>query len=355
MVDYNTEQVANLESTLKQQMKKINNLRKEVRNLKFVPIEPAGYYSSITYKSFDGGSLKLRFDPLEMDWIEVADSNRHTKLRFVIPVGDGLEKNDFKGVEEIPLIKNFLHMLGASKLSEASEIYKTSNDLMEIAEFACIFDKIVNSSPDDKTIVMKDGYLRTKKIKAERLVKLKDLLKKQKSFVMLVGVAKTSKIVSMLSTALFLEKKIPANQMGYIKVPVELELKAYKWSGSGKIGKQTKGLNYTFGGLYIAKLSKLGNVLVTIEIPEVYSEQEASEIISYLATDSKYSYPVLGYPQTIMRAHEAAVRIGFPASIIKDRIMQQVKKIGDDYFNSYLRDGWLYRDFVDKGVLGGVK
>lgn len=353
MVTYEIGDIANLDSTLKKQTEKLKKLRAKVKDLKFIPIEAAGYYSSIAYKSFDGGMLKIRFEPLEIDLIEVADSNGNTKLSFVVPLGDELEKADFKDVEKIVLINNFLLTLGVSSLAEASEIYRDSNALMEIAEFACIFDKITNSSPEEKLIVMKDGFLRTKKIKAELLDKLKEVLKKQKNHVKLVGVAKTSKIVSMLSTALFLEKKIPFNKMGYIKIPIELELKAYKWSGKGKIGKKTKRLDYAFGSLYIVKLSKLGNVLVTVEIPEVYSEEDVVEIISYLAKDSRYSYPVLGYPQTIMRAHEAAVRIGLPASIVKDKILDRIKKIGGPTFNAYLRDGWLFRDLVDKGVLGG--
>ena len=77
--------------------------------------------------------------------------------------------------------------------------------------------------------------------------------------------------------------------------------------------------------------------------------------MSYLAKDSKYSYPVLGYPQTIMRAHEAAVRIGLPASIIKEKIIERIRELSDPEVKTFLRDGWLFRDFIDKGVLGGER
>lgn len=353
MTNYDIEDIANLESTLKKQTGKLDELRTEVRNLKFVPVEAAGYYSAIAYKSFDGGMFKLSFDPLEIDVIEVADSNGNTKLKFAVPIGDELEKADFGSIEELLIIKKFLSILGVDNLTEVSEILRDPGTLMEIAEFACIFDKIASASAEEKTIVMKDGFLRTKKIKSELLDKLRDILKSRKSHIKLVGVAKTSKIVSLLSTALFLERKIPSNQIGYIKIPAELELRVYTWSGKGKIGEKTKKLFYAFGGLYIVKLSKLGNVLVTVEIPENYSKEEVTEIISYLAKDSRYSYPVLGYPQTIMRAHEAAVRIGLPASIVKDRILERVKELSDPTVRAFLRDGWLFKDFVDKGVLGG--
>src|SRR5207247_2697104 len=131
----------------------------------------------------------------------------------------------------------------------------------------------------------------------------------KKEFAKLVGVSKTSAVLSLLSTALHLEKKIPVNSVGYVKVPLDLELRAYRWTGRGNIDLMSaKPLYYAFGELYIAKLAKNSNLLVTIEIPKdletgkaIYSEEEVNEIISYLAKDSKTSYPVIGYPQTIMR------------------------------------------------------
>lgn len=352
-IDYDINTITNLEHILETQTKKLENLRTEVKKLEFVPIESAGYYSSIAYKSFDGGMFKLNFNPLEIDVIEIADSNGNTKLKFAVPLSEELDKTDLRSIEELPIINKFLSILRVSSLVEASEVLKDPKTLMEIGEWACIFDKITTASHEEKTIVMKDGLLRTKKIKSELIGKLKGLLENKKGHVMLVGVAKTSKIVSLLSTALILEKKIPPNQIGYIKIPLELELKVYTWSGKGLIRGRIESLNYAFGAIYIVKLSKLRNILVTVEIPNNYTKEEITEIISYLAKDSKYSYPILGYPQTIMRAHEAAVRVGLPASIVKDKILERVKELSDQEVKTFLRDGWLFREFVDRGVLGG--
>jgi hypothetical protein len=345
---------------LQNQVKKLERLRKEVRELTFIPVEPAGYYSSIAYKSFDGGMFRLYLEPLEIDLIDVADSNGNVKLNFVAPVSEmkeGInEKIDFSNIEKISEINKLLQILGVTRLADASEILKDPGTLMEIAEFACIFDKLTTVSKDEKTLIMKDGFLRTKKIKAELLKVLKQIIQANKKHVKLVGVTKTSKIVSLLSTALFLEKKIPSNKIGYIEIPLHLELETYDWSGSGRINpERNQPLNYAFGSLYIAKLSRLSNILVTVEIPNVYSKEDVTEIISYLAKDSMYSYPVLGYPQTIMRAHEAAVRIGLPASIVKDKIFERIRELSDPETRVFLRDGWTFRDIVDKGVLGGER
>ena len=62
---------------------------------------------------------------------------------------------------------------------------------------------------------------------------------------------------------------------------------------------------------------------------------------------------MIGYPQTIMRAHEAAVRLGFPASLLRDELRDKILENLDKDAKEFVRDAWLLIDFVDKGVLGG--
>ena len=86
---------------------------------------------------------------------------------------------------------------------------------------------------------------------------------------------------------------------------------------------------------------------------EIYSEREIIEILAHLAKDSAYSYPVLGYPQTIMKAHEAAARVGFPASVVRDKIMDKLRDLLDEDGRDFMRDSSVLTEFVNKGVLGG--
>ena len=238
---------------------------------------------------------------------------------------------------------------------------------MEISEWACIFDRLTADN-QDPVIILKDGLLRTKVIKANEksnyVRALREIVEQKKENAKLVGVSKTSTIVSLLSTALFLEKKIPPDSIGYVKIPLELEAKAYQWTGRGSTKVDTKNpkpLYYAFGELYIAKLARNSNLLVTVEIPKnlesgenIYTDEEVSDIMSHLAKDSKYSYPVIGYPQTIMRAHETAVRLGFPASILRDEFRDRIfESLDDKDAKEFVRDAWLLMDTVDKGVLGG--
>lgn len=354
------EDIQNLNQIIQKQKEKMVKLRELVRKLKFIPVDPVGNYSCITYKAIDGGKMKVEFDPFEMDLIDIADSNGREILKFVTPkgtIGGKLTSDDFLFLNEIPQIRKFVNILGEDTVAEISKILSESRTAMEIAEYACIFERFTADFVDP-TLIMKDGLLRTKVIKASLISKLIDKLKENKD-VKLVGISKTSKLLSMISSALFIEKIFPHDRVGYVEIPSQLELMAYKWSGHGKIKEEEK-LDYAFGKLYVAKLSNHSNLLVTVEIPfdlehdkPLYNKQEINEIFGHLIKDSMYSYPNLGYPQTIMRAHEKAVQIGFTASIIKDKIMDKLMDDADKPLSDYIRDLMLLKEIIDKGVLGG--
>lgn len=83
-------------------------------------------------------------------------------------------------------------------------------------------------------------------------------------------------------------------------------------------------------------------------------KKQIYEIIGHLIKDSAGSYPILGYPQTIMRAHEKAVRFGFTASIWRDKIIQYLlDNIGDQNIKRLIVENNYLRDYVNKGILGG--
>ncbi|MHA1250778.1 MAG: DNA double-strand break repair nuclease NurA, partial [Candidatus Helarchaeota archaeon] len=306
------------------------------------------------------GRMNINFNPFELDFIVIADSYGNEIIRFLVPKTSDLKPEDFKFLDDFPEVKEFLKILGKRSILEISEILNNADTAMRIMEYVCTFNKL-NENRIEPIIVMMDGLLRTKAIKHELIENLINFLKQNKKR-KLVGVAKRSKILNLISSALFLEKKIPLDQTGYIEVPLDLELKAYKWSGRGLIKKETNDrIYYAFGKLYIVKLSKKRDLLLTIEIPydytanePVYSQREVNEIIGHLIKDSMVSYPVIGYPQTIMRAHEKAVRYGFTASIWKDKIIEEIfNKLEDKNLSRLIKDYNFLREYVDKGILGG--
>ena len=51
--------VHNLENAIQRQREKLKRMRELVQNLKFVPVDPVGYYSCVTYKAIDGGKMNI--------------------------------------------------------------------------------------------------------------------------------------------------------------------------------------------------------------------------------------------------------------------------------------------------------
>jgi len=352
--------VENLKETIENQRVKVEKIRKKARELKFTSVDPVGYYSSVTYKAIDGGVMKINFDPFEVDYVVIADSHENILQKFVMPKGWRLSPDDFTFLNNDEKVKGLLNLVGIKDVKEISEVLNDPKTAMEIAEYSWIFHRIVSQPKGEKIIIMRDGLLRTKKIKEEHISTLKGVLKKNIDS-KLVGVSKTSHLLTLISSALYLEGVFPNNQVGYVEIPLELELMAYTWTGRGRITRPDKPLSYAFGKLYVAKLSRKSNLLVTVEIPydlkekkPIYSEQEIRELFGHLVKDSKFSYPINGYPQTIMRAHEKAVQLGFTSSIVRDRILDEFVDVeGDSKIKEYIRDHEMTREMVDKGVLGG--
>ncbi|MBN1215445.1 MAG: DNA double-strand break repair nuclease NurA [Candidatus Lokiarchaeota archaeon] len=305
--------------------------------------------------------MGIHFDPFELEFIVISDSNGYEIMKFIVPNNDNLTKKDFKFLDNFHEINILSSILKVNSIIEASEILNNPYTAMDLAEYACIFENLMKDKTEPK-LFMKDGLLRSKAFKHELMQNLLDILKeypKRK----LVGVAKRSKVLSLISTALRVQKVFPPNMTGYVEIPLDIERMAYKWTGKGKISKNNQGpLSYALGKLYIVKLSKRNNLLLTIEIPydylnneSIYNNKEINEIIGHLIKDSMMSYPILGYPQTIMRAHEKAVRCGFTGSVWKDKIIEYIlSNIGDRRLSKLIRNQIFLQEIVNKGILGGI-
>ncbi len=359
---FDLNEIQNLEETVSKQIKKFHNLRNLVKDLNFAEVEPVGIYSSVTYKSFDGGKMGIYFDPFELDFVVIADSFGNELMKFLVPKGHTLGPSDFAYLDDFTIIKKFLALLDLDTILQSSAILSASKIAMELAELASIFERLTRDK-NEPIVIMKDGLLRTIALKEEHIDKLIAILKLYKKR-KLVGVAKSSKVLNLISSALFIEKKIPLNKTGFIEIPWNIERIVYKWTGKGTERAselRSDFLHYAFGKLYVAKLSKMSNLLVTIEVPydfknnsEIYTKHEVHEIIGHLIKDSTASYPVLGYPQTIMRAHEKAVRTGFTASIWRQKIIDRIlNEIGDKNLNRLMKESNYLREYVNKGILGG--
>lgn len=79
--------IKNVQKTIEVQIRKFNKIRGLVKELNFIPVDPIGTYSSVSYKSIDGGKMGISFHPFEFDFIVIADSMENELMRYFIKEG----------------------------------------------------------------------------------------------------------------------------------------------------------------------------------------------------------------------------------------------------------------------------
>ena len=349
---FDVDDILNLDIVLDAQVEDFNSIQEMVKELEFIEVETVGPYQPISFVSFDGGMLGIDFDPFYLNFIEIADSMSDEKLRFLIPENIEINSESIRFLDDIPVIRKFTQILGVNSILSVLSFPPNLSIIMDLTELACIFDYLIQNKKSPM-LIMKDGLLRAKYLKQEYIPLLWNTLYENMNH-KLIGVAKRSKVFDLLSTALLIENKIKARSTGYIKIPRKIEEKAYKWSSNA--------YTYAFGDIYLAKLSDRSNLMVTLEIPydnynkkEIYSQEEIKKIIGRLIRDSRYSYPTVGYPQAIMRAHEKAVQTGFTGTIWREKIINRlIERTENEQMKKILKETWYLKEDIKSPFLGGL-
>jgi hypothetical protein len=133
----------------------------------------------------------------------------------------------------------------------------------------------------------------------------------------LAGVAKRAAVISYLSVAFGIRESFAGNEPACVEVGAELEKEAspsqYRWMGQRCMGQ-----------LFVARLDKGENVpLIPVDVAS-WQASSAPEIMSLLCRSAHASFPLRGYPQELMMAHQHA-RLGeFETEMLEGLLMQQL-------------------------------
>ncbi len=317
-------------SAVERELPLLRDLRGQVHNLR---VQELGYRQcyAIAPVAADGGENRISFDPINIEIVRVVDSDGQERLQKILPLSGGAEpiRNSFdrKSPENVPVLANFLERLDITydELSvtldgsiKGGDLHATVKNFREIAEWAVLLEIAWNPGRS-KVLVIHDGLLRTMAINSRVIPKL------QKSFEdayvekgsLLVGVAKQSKVLHYLSLALALERTMARKYPCFCEVPREMEAKAYNWARSWLE-------RATFGRMHLAKLVESADALVfPVDIPD-WLMGRRKEILEYLAETARDSFPTLGYPGPLIRAHEHAVLYGLEMSVLQDLLLELV-------------------------------
>lgn len=329
---------AELRRALEAERPLLESLRNEVRGFEVREIGYRRCYA-ISPVATDGGENRLTFDPVNLEIIRVVDSDGRERVQKILPLSGGetifRSAFDTTSTDKVTVLVQLLERLDI-EYEELSYFLRPSEDgvdlraavrpFRDIAEWAVLLDIAWNPG-QSKALVIRDGLLRTKAFRKEVIAKLarsfEEAYEDQGS--LLVGVAKRSKVLNYLSLALALEGTFSRNYPCFCEVSREIERRAHpRW--------RTWLADFAFGFLHLAKLVEQPNGLVLpVDIPK-WLMPRRKEILEYLAETAKSSFPRVGYPDPLVKAHEGAVLHGIEMSVLEDMLVKELLEgqTGDD-------------------------
>jgi hypothetical protein len=270
----------------------------------------------------DGGENRLSLEPIQVQIIRVADSLG--EIYFEDFIAQSLTPEEilrffFQSNQRCQRFLAYLE-LDWNELVPRSDLQRSQllSMVRELMEWAALL-KQASQSP--AKLLIRDGLLRSVLLTDLVFQRLKEKFKKltTKHGHLFVGVAKRSRVLSYLSVALGLEESFSEGCPAYLAVPPELEQEAaptqYRWIGSRAMGL-----------LHIARLDTGESVpLMPVDIAE-WQRHRIDEAMALLHQSARASFPLRGYPQALVQAHENARLGGLEMELFEQLLLQQVAR-----------------------------
>lgn len=268
----------------------------------------------------DGGENRLSLEPIRLQVVRVADSLG--EIYFEEFIAQSLKPEEivrffFQSNERLQRFVAYLQ-LDWQQLLPQSDFQRSHllSMLRELMEWAALL-KLASQPP--AKLLIRDGLLRSvilTDLVFQRIgEKFESLTAKHGH--LLVGVAKRSRVLNYLSVALGLNESFPGGEPAYLFIPAELEREAapaqYRWIGSRAMG-----------WLHIARLDRGENVpLLPVDVA-VWQRDRVDEAMSLLHDSGRGSFPVRGYPQALVQAHEHARLGGLEIEMLENMLLDQI-------------------------------
>jgi hypothetical protein len=209
----------------------------------------------------------------------------------------------------------------------------------DLCEWAVLYERICHTTFATDTLIVRDGLLRSKVFRQDLFIEYRRRIedsvsrihKDDRRRVYLVGVAKHSKVLDRYRLALAIERTLQPGEARFVRIPRELEAKAYVWPeyarGSETEGDEGEAPKYVAGDMYLVRFgSRSGDPIWPVDVLSSQSGN-AQEIFGYLLADAIDGFPVPLYPRCLQKAHEFAQIAGFDFDILQDEIYDAVREI----------------------------
>jgi hypothetical protein len=207
----------------------------------------------------------------------------------------------------------------------------------ELVEWAIIFRLVREKDFGSDTLLVIDGFLRSKVFKEDLFIKLREGLQeginqqyeKSKRRIYLAGIAKHSKVIQRYRLAMAIEGVMAHDYPCFVEIPRDVEAKAYIWSeyarGDERVETGGEANKFVAGKMFFAKFgARARDPIWAIDLLESQS-QDAQTVFGYLLNDAIDGFPVPFYPQCLQRAHENAALVDFDMDILQQGIFNSIR------------------------------
>jgi hypothetical protein len=330
----------------------LDKLRADVRPLrdKTKRIHPRAA-TAVSLVATDGGNNSLRFDPFMVQVVRVVDSNDNDLCLEVVtpttPIAE-LDKKQFDSSgRPVTSLGRLMAALNVTSLTKLSHFVRADDDGLprsativqvyrELVEWAVLYDLLKKDFGSD-TLVVFDGDLRSKAFAGELFIQYGELLKRelerhanQRRAVYLVGVMKSSTVLSRYRLAFALEGILRGSFPAFIEVPYELEKEVYVWEesfrGEDRVVAGRERNKCVLGKMFFAKFGlRPRDPIWPVDIFSPQA-QNADRIFSHLLADAIEGFPVPLYPRCLQKAHERAALVDFDMDMLQDAIFHGLRR-----------------------------
>jgi hypothetical protein len=307
--------------------------------------------TAISFVATDGGNNAIEFDPFLVHLVRVVDSSNNELLLQALTRGANLNQLSEKllkdGARNPTGLSKLMRRLGTRSLMELSHMIRVDDSgravspswvqtYRELHEWAILLDIIESKEFATDTILVVDGFLRTKIFAGALFRNYLDMIdeaaekhRQKNRGIYIAGIAKKSKVLSRYRLAMALENVLRTNYPAYVAVPRALEEKTYQWSeyarGQDNADPEQEAAKFVGGNMYFVKFgSRPTDPIWPIDVL-TSQVRDASKTLGFLLADAKQGFPLPLYPRCLQTAHEYAALVDFDMAILQDMIFDAVR------------------------------
>ena len=319
--------------------KTMEELRRDASSLS---LHKLGHYdvNAVAFVAADGGNRPIGeegegFNPDMVEMVRVVDSLGRERFLDAVAAHQSAAElvKQARNSEPLQVLCNDLGVTNIGELTplvgkDSRQMVKTYR---EIAEWAVVYHLMKKEWGAD-TVLVREGPLRSLFFKPEIFRRLDEKFraayKRHKDdgvTVSLVGISKSSVILSRLSVALTLEKTFEKDYACYAGVPRSTAEKFYakRWLDTLETAPSS-GDYQSMGEMYLVKFgASLLSPVWAVDVA-AWQKKGAVKVLGQLAADARPGFPIPDFPMSVQQAHEHA-RIGpLENSILSDILLDEI-------------------------------